>query len=185
MYYNPTDPDGGAFNSSLKHYRWFHGKWRPIEENVGEPAYLPRGMRSRSIDPFHPMFGFIPHNYPHANELQSNKPFHLGDSMAHQLSNPIPVQVPFPIVNHNIGFSGHDSVYTQTPHSVYAKKYFPGVTPPSNKFGFPSPIVDGNKASRPYWNDAPNSWPFPTYDASPEIRKMPIPPPQEATVVSR
>ena len=187
LYYNPTDPDGGAFNSSLKHYRWFHGKWRPIEENVGEQsaAYLPRGMRSRSIDPFHPMFGFIPHNYPHANELQSNKPFHLGDSMAHQLSNPIPVQVPFPIVNHNIGFSGHDSVYTQTPHSVYAKKYFPGVTPPSNKFGFPSPIVDGNKASRPYWNDAPNSWPFPTYDASPEIRKMPIPPPQEATVVSR
>ena len=69
--------------------------------------------------------------------------------------------------------------------SVYAKKYFPGVTPPSNKFGFPSPIVDGNKASRPYWNDAPNSWPFPTYDASPEIRKTPIPPPQEATVVSR
>ena len=182
LYYNPTDPSGGAFNSSLKHYRWFHGKWRPIQQNIGElsAAYLPRGMRSRSVDPFHPTFGFIPRNYPNANELQSNKPFHLGDTMAHQLTNPIPVQIPFPIVNHNMGFEGHSDVYSGTSHSVYAPKYFPGVKPPSSKFGFPSPLVDNNKASRPYWNDAPNSWPFPTYDNSPEIRKMPIPPPQEA-----
>ena len=97
LYYNPTDPSGGAFNSSLKHYRWFHGKWRPIQQNIGElsAAYLPRGMRSRSVDPFHPTFGFIPRNYPNANELQSNKPFHLGDTMAHQITNPIPVQILF------------------------------------------------------------------------------------------
>jgi hypothetical protein len=184
LYYNPDDPQGGAFNTSARHYKWSYGKWRPVVQggNLGldTVAHLPRGT-NQIPDGNHPKFGFIPANSPNANDL-SDRPFHLGDSFrTHLTKSLIPTQVPFPISNSGNGQYGRvptgRGVYAHVAHPVYAKTYYPGVQPGNSKFNAPTPLIENNRASRPSWNDAPNSWPNPAQHPSPEIRTVPIPAP--------
>ena len=190
LYYNPEDPNGGAFNPKLRHYKWKYGKWRPVEPagkdtlGLDTAAYLPRGphpgqMTRHDLDT--PSFGFIPNNIPNANEL-SDRPFHLGEAFDNYVGKRplIPNQIPFPMQKASSQFAS-GSLYNHISSPVYAKRYFPGVQPGKDKFAAPMPLVDNNKASRPYWYDAPNSWPYPSTDPSPEVRKLPIPSPPSRT----
>ena len=172
LYYDPEDPFDGAFNSSLKHYTLYRGKWIPKPTNPMQgAAYLPGG-RGRHPDPLHPQFGFVPVNYVNPN--WDPKPFRLGGPMEevpypHHLgglsgSANIPVQVPFPIT-----LGGN--------HPLYADKYYPGVQPGRTKLSYPTPLRGKYKYHAPAWFDGASSWPHPDPERVPTIPFVPPPPP--------
>ena len=168
LYYDPEDPYDGAFNASLKHYTFSHGKWVPKPENQFQgAAYLPSG-RSKHPDPLHPQFGFVPVNYVNPN--WEPKPFHINGppiDMRQPHTSLIPSQIPFPIT-----LGGN--------HPLYSKKYYPGVQPGRTKLSYPTPIRGKYKFHAPAWFDGPNSWPHPDPERVPTIPFVPPPPPPKS-----